>query len=109
MACPDFMLAILKNGIIGEIETEKSEDKQNQMMTWHEIHANSTLYVSYHLSSKYPLDHANLDSIILAGSKTTATALSGCMYLLCTNKDILNCLSQEVHLTFHNDADITSA
>ena len=44
-ARPDFMSAILKNGIIGEIETEKSEDKQNRMMTRHEIHANSTLCV----------------------------------------------------------------
>ena len=108
-ARPDFMSAILKNGIIGEIETEKSEDKQNRMMTRHEIHANSTLYVSCHLSSEYSLDHANLDSIILAGSETTATALSGCMYLLCTNKDVLNRLSQEVRSTFRNDANITSA
>lgn len=77
-------------------------------MTQHEIHANSTLYVPCHLS-KCPLDHTNLDSIILARSETTATALSGCMYLLCTNKDILNCLSQEVHSTFSSDVSITSA
>ena len=54
-------------------------------------------------------DHTNLNSIILAGSETTATALSGCMYLLCTNKEALNRLSQEIRSTFRSGSEITSA
>lgn len=108
-ARPDFMSAILKNGIIGEIGDEKSEDIQNRMMTRHEIHANSTLCVFLPSLYERPTDYTNLNSIILAGSETTATALSGCMYHLCTNKEALNRLSQEIRSTFRNDADITSA
>ena len=106
---PDFMSAILKNGIIGEIENEKSEDKKNRMMTRHEIHANSTLCVFLQSFPECLTDHTNLNSIILAGSETTATALSGCMYLLCTNKEALNRLSQEIRSTFRSDSEITSA
>ena len=47
---PDFMSAILKNGV--DDGNEKLQ-KDKRMMTRHEIHANSTLYVFCPISSEY--------------------------------------------------------
>jgi cytochrome P450 len=48
-------------------------------------------------------------SIILAGSETTATALSGCIYYLCINRAALTQLCHIVRQAFASDAEITNA
>lgn len=46
-------------------------------------------------------------TIIVAGSETTATALSGATFLLCTNPQVLSKLANEVRSSFASEADIT--
>ncbi|OJJ94721.1 hypothetical protein ASPACDRAFT_37352 [Aspergillus aculeatus ATCC 16872] len=85
----DFMSAMIKNGL--EDDSPHTQDEKRVMrMSRHEVHANSTF-------------------IILAGSETTATAMSGCIYYLCTNRSALDRLCQTVREVFQTDADITSA
>ena len=48
----------------------------------------------------------NSKILVLAGSETTATLLSGVTYLLCTNLSALQRVSSEVRSVFSNDADI---
>ncbi|KAM6538079.1 hypothetical protein FALCPG4_003961 [Fusarium falciforme] len=48
--------------------------------------------------------HANV--LILAGSETTATTLSGTTYLLCTHSAVLSKLATEVRTTFKSEKDI---
>ncbi|KAI1476985.1 putative cytochrome P450, partial [Daldinia eschscholtzii] len=50
---------------------------------------------------------ANSSTLIIAGSETTATLLSGAVYLLTTNPDKLERLTQEVRSSFKNDDEIT--
>ncbi|WYZ34560.1 hypothetical protein EsH8_I_000836 [Colletotrichum jinshuiense] len=50
--------------------------------------------------------YANLDVLIVAGSETTATALSGATYLLTTNLDKLEKLNQEVRSSFTSEGEI---
>ncbi|KAK6822912.1 hypothetical protein PG987_014457 [Apiospora arundinis] len=49
----------------------------------------------------------NASLLIVAGSETTATLLSGATFLLLTNPDALAKLTAEVRSTFADDADIT--
>lgn len=49
---------------------------------------------------------ANSSVLIVAGSETTATLLSGVTYLLATNADALAKLTEEVRATFKNEGDI---
>ncbi|PVI03002.1 isotrichodermin C-15 hydroxylase [Periconia macrospinosa] len=49
---------------------------------------------------------ANAFILVLAGSETTATALSGATYLLLTNPDVLDRLKQEVRGAFSNVEEI---
>ncbi|KAI0525454.1 cytochrome P450 [Xylaria bambusicola] len=49
----------------------------------------------------------NASLLILAGSETTATLLSGATYLLTTNPNVLKKLEQEVRSTFKSDDEIT--
>jgi len=49
----------------------------------------------------------NAQLLIVAGSETTATLLSGVTYLLATNPEILKKLEQEVRSSFHSDDEIT--
>ncbi|KAK1982658.1 cytochrome P450 [Colletotrichum cereale] len=49
---------------------------------------------------------ANSSTLIIAGSETTATALSGMTYYLLTNPDALKKLSDEVRNVFTSEADI---
>lgn len=49
--------------------------------------------------------HASL--LIVAGSETTATLLSGCTFLLLNNPDALDRLTQEVRSTFKEESEIT--
>ncbi|KAE8363758.1 cytochrome P450 [Aspergillus caelatus] len=51
---------------------------------------------------------ANADSITIAGSETTASLLSGCLFYLCKHKDIMDRLSKEIRTTFSKDEEITS-
>lgn len=48
--------------------------------------------------------HANV--LILAGSETTATTLSGTTYLLCTHPAVLSKLAAEVRTTFKSEREI---
>lgn len=45
--------------------------------------------------------------LILAGSETTATLLSGCIYLLLSNPEKLEMLQREVRSAYKSDDDIT--
>ncbi|KAI1402548.1 putative cytochrome P450 monooxygenase [Hypoxylon fuscum] len=56
-----------------------------------------------------PIDQisVNASRLILAGSETTATLLSGAVFLLTTNEDKLARLTQEVRSSFKDDKDIT--
>ncbi|KAK8061106.1 hypothetical protein PG997_015327 [Apiospora hydei] len=49
----------------------------------------------------------NASLLIVAGSETTATLLSGATFLLLTNPEALEKLTNEVRSTFADDADIT--
>ncbi|KAI0132848.1 cytochrome P450 [Xylariales sp. AK1849] len=50
---------------------------------------------------------ANASTLIIAGSETTATLLSGALFLLATNEDKLARLTEEVRSTFKRDREIT--
>ncbi|KAI0833908.1 cytochrome P450 ClCP1 [Hypoxylon sp. FL0890] len=50
---------------------------------------------------------ANATTLIVAGSETTATLLSGAVYLLTTHPDKLQKLANEVRSSFSNDDEIT--
>ncbi|ROV94286.1 hypothetical protein VMCG_08645 [Cytospora schulzeri] len=50
---------------------------------------------------------ANASLLIIAGSETTATALSGATYLLCANPDTLAKLTEEVRSVFSSEDEIT--
>lgn len=52
---------------------------------------------------------ANSSLLILAGSETSATALSGTTYLLLKNKQALNRLTNEIRTTFSHEDDMTVA
>ncbi|KAL7629562.1 hypothetical protein AAE478_001083 [Parahypoxylon ruwenzoriense] len=49
----------------------------------------------------------NAGTIIVAGSETTATLLSGAVFLLTTHPDKLKRLTEEVRTAFNNDDEIT--
>ncbi|KAE8139141.1 cytochrome P450 [Aspergillus pseudotamarii] len=51
---------------------------------------------------------ANADSITIAGSETTASLLSGCLFYLCKHKYIMDQLSKEIRTAFSKDEEITS-
>ena len=53
--------------------------------------------------------HANTYVIIIGGSETTATLLSGAVYFLLRNPGILAALSREIRSAFAAEADITFA
>jgi cytochrome P450 len=50
------------------------------------------------------LDNASL--LIIAGSETTATTLSGATYMLLTHPEILQKVKDEVRLSFSSEAEI---
>ncbi|KAF2136205.1 uncharacterized protein K452DRAFT_322568 [Aplosporella prunicola CBS 121167] len=82
---PDFISAMLKNGL-----TEGKGDYRNGklVMSRAEIHSNAFL-------------------LIVGGSETSATLLSGCIYYLCQNRAILNRLSTEIRTAFPTNAAIS--
>lgn len=52
---------------------------------------------------------SHAQALIIAGSETTATALTSATYLLATNPDALACLCAELRNAFAAEADITMA
>ncbi|KAF9873229.1 hypothetical protein CkaCkLH20_09392 [Colletotrichum karsti] len=50
----------------------------------------------------------NSEGLIIAGSETTATALSGAMYMLTTHPEIMKTLSDEVRSAFASESEINS-
>lgn len=50
---------------------------------------------------------SNANSIIIAGSETTATLLSGATYLLTTHPAVLKRVADEVRSTFKSEEEIT--
>ncbi|KAJ5691115.1 hypothetical protein N7488_011850 [Penicillium malachiteum] len=83
---PDFMSAILKHGL----SDEKERFIENQPhMSREEIHSNAVF-------------------ITIAGSETSASLLSGCVYYLCKNANVMAILTEEIRSTFSEDRDITS-
>lgn len=50
---------------------------------------------------------ANADILIIGGSETTATVLSGAIYFLTTNPDTLEKLTKEVRSSFSSEGEIT--
>lgn len=52
---------------------------------------------------------ANAEILVLAGSETTATLLSGCTYLLLTNPDKMEKLKHEVRSAFASESEITAS
>lgn len=59
--------------------------------------------------SKMPLKemHSNADLLMIAGTETTATMLSGLTYNLLKNPEPMGRLIEEIRDTFQTDADIT--
>ncbi|KIW06434.1 uncharacterized protein PV09_02881 [Verruconis gallopava] len=49
---------------------------------------------------------SNSSNLVLAGSETTATLLSGCIYQLCKNPETLKKATQEIRTAFSSDAEI---
>ncbi|KAJ5627622.1 sterigmatocystin biosynthesis P450 monooxygenase stcL [Penicillium lividum] len=84
---PDFMSALLKHGLTEE-KIHLMKDHPATIMTRAEIHSNSML-------------------ITMAGSETTASLLSGCIYYLCKNPIAMADLCSELRSLL--SADITSA
>ncbi|THC89981.1 hypothetical protein EYZ11_010555 [Aspergillus tanneri] len=84
---PDLMSAILKNGL-GDSQGKFVENQP--IMSRREIHANSVF-------------------ITVAGSETSASILSGCVYYLCKYPDAMERICKEVRAAFSRDDEITSA
>ncbi|KAI2672411.1 hypothetical protein CBS147355_8131 [Penicillium roqueforti] len=85
MARPDFMTAILQHGL----SEEKGQYRDSErIMTRAEIHSNGFI-------------------LIVAGSETSATLLSGCIFYLCTAPHVMSQLVAEVRSTFKQDSYMT--
>ncbi|KAJ5801496.1 uncharacterized protein N7518_003564 [Penicillium psychrosexuale] len=85
MARPDFMSAILQHGL----SEEKGQYRDSErIMTRAEIHSNGFI-------------------LIVAGSETSATLLSGCIFYLCTAPHVMSQLVAEIRSTFKQDSDMT--
>ncbi|KAJ5765369.1 hypothetical protein N7520_004928 [Penicillium odoratum] len=82
---PDFMSAILQNGLS---ETKGQYVDGEKIMSRAEIHSNAFI-------------------LIVAGSETSATLLSGCMFYLCTHPLAMHQLVTEIRSAFAKDTDIT--
>ncbi|KAF2186550.1 benzoate 4-monooxygenase cytochrome P450 [Zopfia rhizophila CBS 207.26] len=83
-ARPDFMSAMLKNGLS---EKDGHYQENEKIMSRAELHSNAYI-------------------LIIAGSETSATALSGITYYLCKHPIVLQRLLTEIRTCFSADADI---
>ncbi|KAJ0425151.1 sterigmatocystin biosynthesis P450 monooxygenase stcL [Aspergillus carlsbadensis] len=86
-ARPDFMSALLKQGLS---DAEGNFVENPALMSHDEIHQNCAF-------------------ISIAGSETSATTLSGCVYFLSKHPETLKRLNDEIRTAFTNDSDITAA
>jgi len=68
------------------------------------------LVLKHEAGSKMPRHemHANADLLMIAGTETTATMLSGLTFNLLTNPDAMSRLTKEVRGTFKSGSDIDS-
>ncbi|KAJ6006631.1 hypothetical protein N7451_004575 [Penicillium sp. IBT 35674x] len=82
---PDFMSAILQNGL-SEAKGQYADGEK--IMSRAEIHSNAFI-------------------LIIAGSETSATLLSGCIFYLCTHSLAMRQLIAEIRSSFDKDTDIT--
>jgi cytochrome P450 len=108
---PDFMSAILQNGVQ---EQNGLYDKGKRVMTKEEIYANAVLLVdiSPRLLLLYSFAGSRWHSnryfrFIAAGSESSATLLSGVIFYLCKNPDKKNRLLEEIRTPFSYDSEIT--
>lgn len=85
MSRPDFISAILQNGLS---EAKGPYLDGERIMSRAEIHSNAFI-------------------LIVAGSETAATCLSGCIFYLCTNPLIMSQLVSEIRTTFAKEGEIT--
>jgi len=85
MTRPDFISAILQNGLS---EAKGQYLDGERIMTRAEIHSNAFI-------------------LIVAGSETSATLLSGCIFYLCTNPLTMSRLVSEIRSTFAKEDEIT--
>jgi hypothetical protein len=104
---PDFMSAILQNGL----SESKEQDRYGPRMTTRaEIHSNAFMYVFSESLLNYNGSMGKLTknfSLIIAGSETSATLLCGCIFYLCTNPHAMSHLVGEILSAFHSAEDIT--
>ncbi|CAI7589384.1 unnamed protein product [Penicillium glandicola] len=85
MARSDFMSAILQHGL----SEEKGQYRESErIMTRAEIHSNGFI-------------------LIVAGSETSATLLSGCIFYLCTAPHVMSQLVTEIRSAFKQHSDMT--
>jgi cytochrome P450 len=68
------------------------------------------LVLKHEAGSKMPRHemHANADLLMIAGTETTATMLSGLTFNLLTNSDAMSRLTKEIRGTFKSGSDIDS-
>lgn len=85
MTRPDFISAILQNGLS---EAKGPYLDGGRIMSRAEIHSNAFI-------------------LIVAGSETAATFLSGCIFYLCTSPLIMSQLVSEIRTTFAKEDEIT--
>ncbi|KAJ5780812.1 hypothetical protein N7457_005972 [Penicillium paradoxum] len=85
MTRPDFMSAILQHGFS---EKKGQYCESERIMTRAEIHSNGFI-------------------LIVAGSETSATLLSGCIFYLCTTPHAMSQLAAEIRSAFNQDSDMT--
>lgn len=83
----DFMTLMLKNGV-SEAKGQVAPSEKEMILTRSELHSNAYI-------------------LIVAGSETSATLLSGAIYYLCRNPATLSRLVREVRNAFAKDEDIT--
>ncbi|KAJ5153956.1 uncharacterized protein N7500_009395 [Penicillium coprophilum] len=85
MSRPDFMSAIIQHGV----SEEKGQYRESErIMTRAEIHSNGFI-------------------LIVAGSETSATLLSGCLFYLCSTPHVMSQLVAEIRSTFKKESDMT--
>ncbi|KAJ5626159.1 hypothetical protein N7510_002468 [Penicillium lagena] len=124
MARTDFMSAILQNGLS---ETNGQYRDGERIMSRAEIHSNafmSVLFLSFPFlsfpflsfpflsfpflsSSSGLLTYFTAISLIVAGSETAATLLTGCIYYLSANPAVMSRLVTEIRSAFAKDSDIS--
>ncbi|KAJ5591827.1 uncharacterized protein N7459_002196 [Penicillium hispanicum] len=85
IARPDFMSAILQNGL---------SEKKGQYLDSERIMSRAEI-------------HSNAFILIVAGSETSATLISGCVFYLCTHSHVMAGLVKEIRSAFAKDEDIT--